>query len=428
MTDRRPRGAGRRHVAMAHHGRLRRSHPWATALKGIALGLAVVMVSAVAVLGITAWRLTTGINTVDIGEGPVAAAPSIGAYPGGFNVLIVANDTRKDQDARYGKTDSDLNDVNMLLHVSADHSRAIAVSIPRDTRVSIPDCVDDNGNETAGSRGVMINQALGRGGLGCVVSTVEELTDLDIQFAGMITFKGVVELSNAVGGVPVCIDGPLVDRHSGINLPEAGTYNLAGEEAVAFLRTRYSVGDGSDLARNASQRVYLSSLVRTLKSADTLGDPVKVYQIAEVAISNMTVSESLGNVNTMMSLAEALKDIPLEQVQFVQFPTEYTDSSFTRVVPSTELAAELFDAIRDDAPFQLAAGETGKGAVVDPKAPAPETSAPQTPQPETSAPEPGGDASATPTPDASTPPAGSPTVIEGLEGQTAADHTCSVTN
>ncbi|WP_157155051.1 LCP family protein [Diaminobutyricimonas sp. LJ205] len=426
MSDRRPRGAGRRQVALAHHGRLRRSHGWTTVLKGLALGLAVVMVSAVAVVAITAWRITTGINTVNIGEGPVAAPPTIGAYPGGFNVLIVANDTRTGQDARYGKTESDLNDVNMLLHVSADHSRAIAVSIPRDTRVTIPDCVDENGNEVDGSRGVMINQALSRGGLGCVVSTVEELTDLDIQFAGMITFKGVVELSNAVGGVPVCIDGPLVDRHSGINLPEAGTHVLAGEEAVAFLRTRYSVGDGSDLARNASQRVYLSSLVRELKSADTLGDPLKVYQIAEVAIANMKVSESLGNVNTMISLAAALKDIPLHQVQFVQFPTEYS-GGFSRLVPNSVLAGELFDAIRSDAPFQLAAGETGKGAVADPKALAAETSAPQTPQPETSAPEPGGDASPTPTPDATTPPAGAPTVIDGLEGQTAADHTCSAT-
>lgn len=424
MTKRRPRGEGRREIAMARHGRLHRSHGWSTALKGVALGLAVVLASSVAVLGITAWRLASGIDTVDIGDGPAATAPTIGAYPGGFNILIVANDTRQGQDARYGDTDSELNDVNMLLHVSADHSRAIAVSIPRDTRVTIPDCVDEDGNEVDGSRGVMINQALSRGGLGCVVSTVEELTDLDIQFAGMITFKGVVELSNAVGGVPVCIDGPLIDAYSGINLPEAGTYTLSGDEAVAFLRTRHAVGDGSDLARNASQRVYLSSLVRTLKSGDTLGDPVKVYQIADVAIRNMTLSESLGNVTTMISLAQALKDIPLEQVQFVQFPTEYIDG-FSRLIPNTGLAEQLFDAIRVDAPFQLVAGETGPGAVVDPNAPQPETSAPPVEEPGPD--EPAVDPSTTPAPGATTAPPSTPAVIEGLEGQTAADHTCSVT-
>jgi LCP family protein required for cell wall assembly len=430
MTERRPRGAGRQQVALARHGRLRQSHGWTTALKAVALALTVALVSVVAVLGITAWRLAGGINSVDIGDGAVAAPPTIGAYPGGFNVLIVANDTRKGQDARFGKTESDLNDVNMLLHVSADHSRAIVVSIPRDTRVSIPDCVDDNGKKTPGSRGAMINQALGRGGLACVVNTVEELTDLDIQFAGVITFKGVVELSNAVGGVPVCIDGPMVDAYSGINLPEAGTYTLSGDQAVDFLRTRHAVGDGSDLARNGSQRVYLSSLVRTLKSADTLGDPLKVYQIADVAIANMQLSKSLADVTTMISMAQALKNIPLDQVQFVQFPTEYSDSSFTRLIPNTQLADELFGAIRADTPFQLAAGQTGEGSAIDPNAPQPGASGtprPETTAPATSDPVPGGSSSVTPTPGTPSPAPNGPTVITGLEGQTAADHTCSAT-
>ena len=108
--------------------------------------------------------------------------------------------------------------------------------------------------------------------------------------------------------------------YTGINLPEAGTYNLQGWSALAFLRSRHGVGDGSDLTRISSQQVYLSSLVRTLKSSDTLSDYKKLYNLADAAITNMQLSNSLADVPTMVSIALALKDIPLERVQFVQYP------------------------------------------------------------------------------------------------------------
>jgi anionic cell wall polymer biosynthesis LytR-Cps2A-Psr (LCP) family protein len=73
----------------------------------------------------------------------------------------------------------------------------------------------------------------------------------------------------------------------------AGTYELRGVDALAFLRSREGVGDGSDLTRISSQQVYLSALVRKLKSEDTLGDPKKVYDLAKAALSKMQLSTSL---------------------------------------------------------------------------------------------------------------------------------------
>src|SRR5690554_6386322 len=116
--------------------------------------------------------------------------------------------------------------------------------------------------------------------------TVEVLTGLDIHCVGMITFGGVVRMSNAIGGVPVCVNGPVIDKYSCINLPAAGTYELSGKTALAFLRSRKGVGDGSDLTRISSQQVYLSSLVRTLKSSETLGDAAKLYGLAQAASSS----------------------------------------------------------------------------------------------------------------------------------------------
>src|SRR5690606_31488924 len=142
---------------------------------------------------------------------------------------------------------SELNDVNMLLHVSADQTNAVAISFPRDLVVPIPECPAEDGSGPKYRSTEPLNTALFYGGLPCAVMTIAELTGLPIQFAGMISFNGVIEMSNAIGGVPVCVTGPVVDDFSGINLPEAGTYNLQGHEALAFLRSRHGVGDGSDL-------------------------------------------------------------------------------------------------------------------------------------------------------------------------------------
>jgi anionic cell wall polymer biosynthesis LytR-Cps2A-Psr (LCP) family protein len=246
------------------------------------------------------------------------------------------------------------------------------------------------------------------------VLTVEALTGLDIQFAGLITFNGVVTMSNAVGGVPVCVDGPVVDKYSGLNLPSAGTYMLGGGGALAFLRSRHGVGDGSDLTRISSQQVYLSSLVRTLKSAETLSDPIKVYNLAQAATKSMKLSQGFANLDTLASIALALKDIPLENVTFVQYPGTTGQSGIYsgKVAPVKAKADALFAKIRADEPFLLSAAGDGRGSTLDPNAVA------ITPDPNATV-----DPTATVDPNAVV-----PETIEGVRGQTAADQTCSIAN
>ncbi len=69
---------------------------------------------------------------------------------------------------------------------------------------------------------MQFNESLARGGLGCVTSTVTALTGIDLAYAAEISFTGVIEASNAVGGVPICFAGPIHDRHSGLDIPAAG--------------------------------------------------------------------------------------------------------------------------------------------------------------------------------------------------------------
>ncbi|HWH98396.1 MAG TPA: LCP family protein [Pseudolysinimonas sp.] len=402
----------------ARHGKLHHGAAWKTLLTLVASALGVVMVSGVAVAGIAAWQLQANIDTEEIPFDIGGPPPAIAAIEGGFNILLVGSDTRQGQGEAFGDTDSVLNDVNMLLHVAQDQQSAVLVSIPRDMVVPLPEC--ENGGPATGEP---INTTLYYGGLSCTVETVQNLTGLQIQFAGLITFNGVIAMSDAVGGVDVCINEPILDPYTGLNLPTAGTHSLQGWNALAFLRSRHGVGDGSDLGRISSQQVFLSSLVRKIKSDDTLSDFGKLYGIAQAATQNMTLSEGFARPDTLVSIALALKNIPLENIAMVQYPsrTGGTGIYLGKVQPITSTAKALFDAIEADVPIALDANAVGAngGSELDPNAPAPTTPDPSaTPDP-----------AATPDPSA-TPEDAGPTaqLVPGLKGQTAAQYTCSVAN
>ena len=416
MSDSRPHGS-LPSSNIARHGRLKRSNPWASLLKFVAAALAVLLVSGATVVAVALWQLERGIEVIDLAGTDATTAPNVGAYPGGYNFLIVGSDTREGQGGIGGVNEGELNDVTMLLHVSEDHTSAVAVSIPRDMVVPIPACPNLEGGTYNAMAAQPINVTLTYGGLACTVLTVEELTGLDIQFAGVITFTGVIEMSNAVGGVDVCVDAPINDPYSGLLIENAGTVNLQGSQALAFLRSRHGVGDGSDLGRISSQQVYLSSLVRTLKSAETLTNLPRLYALANAATQNMTLSSNLKSIDTLVAIAQSLKDIPIERIVFVQYPgiTGVGGVYSGKVAPVTAKADALFDLIRADEPFTLS-DTNNSGSVVDPNAPV--AAAPA--------------AAAESAVDGAAVPGDSGTValaqLSGVAGQSAADYTCSKAN
>jgi LCP family protein required for cell wall assembly len=403
MSDQRSRST--RPAGIARHGRLGSPNPVLTVLKFLGVGLAVIAVSATSIVAIETSRTLASAVTFDLPDATQGPPPDIAAMEGGFNILIVGSDRGETEQELKDRGKAELNDVTMILHVSGDHQSAVAVSIPRDMVVPIPSCPkkDGSGNYPRMS-GQPINVTLSYGGVPCTILTVQELTGLHIDFAGLITFNGVIEMSNALGGVPVCLAEGITDPYSGFDEP-AGTHVLQGFEALAFLRSRHAVGDGSDLTRISSQQVFLSSLVRTLKSEDTLNDLPKLYSIAQAAISNMELSSNFKNADTLIAIARALSTLKLEQVTFVQYPGNTGQPGIYqgKVKPNAALAKQIFDLILADQPFTLTPGGD-RGSVLDPNA----TALPEDP-----------DATADPaTPDLPN--------VAGVKGQTAADQTCSV--
>jgi anionic cell wall polymer biosynthesis LytR-Cps2A-Psr (LCP) family protein len=188
-----------------------------------------------------------------------------------------------------------------------------------------------------------------------------------------------------------------------------------------FLRSRHGVGDGSDLTRISSQQVFLSSLLRKLKSEDTLTNVGKLISLTKAAAENMKLSTELTQPATIIAMAKALNKIPMDRITFVQYPGATGGSGIYtgKVQPKTGLANQLFDAIRADQAIGVVQAGDGRGSTADPNATPPADSETETPDPGTH----------TPDPDApSTEPLPEKVVISGVRGQSAADQTCTIGN
>lgn len=402
----------RRRRTVARHGQLATPGPVNQLLKLIAIGLAVVLVSGFGVAAYIAYDFssTVAANAVDL-EGQEAVPPDIGEYEEGFNLVLTGVDTCEEKYAglfgeRCTGSDSEgtLNDVNLLVHVSQEPRRITVVSFPRDLMIPIPECVDDEGNVRSAMSKQPLNTAYTDGGLNCVVKTISELTDQEIQFAASVTFGGVIEITNAIGGVDVCLANPIKDRYTGLDMA-AGTHTVEGLQALQFLRTRHGVGDGSDLGRIGNQQQYMSSLARKMISGEVLGNVPVMLKLANTALSNLEASTSLANnPMTLVQIALAVKSVPFEDIVFVQYPTgaDYADPN--KVVPNQEAAAALWDAIEANAQLQITHQNTSNDGVIVQEPTEPVTEA--TPDP-------------TATPD---------TVValpDSIKGNSAAQTTCS---
>lgn len=341
--------------------------------------MVVVLIASVSVTSYLGYSLQQKIqaNAVDLGT-PGEALPEIsgGEFPGGFNMLVIGVDNDPNQSKKYyGDRGGTLNDVNILIHISADHKSGTVLSIPRDMIIAHPTCTNpDTGTVYGAMSAQPVNVAFSRGGLTCVVNTIEYLTGLSIPYAAQLSFAAVEAMTDAVGGVPVCLANDIDDPNSKLHLT-AGTHTISGSTALEFLRTRHGAGDGSDLSRISLQQQYMSSLVRTITSNDTLTNPVKLYNLANAAANNIRLSTSLESVDTMVAMARAVKTLDLSKLTFITYPGHTGDKKYPgKYVPNVVPAAQLVAAIKADTPV-TAAGGVGNGAKVSTNTPKPTSTA-----------------------------------------------------
>ncbi|MFJ6052883.1 LCP family protein [Streptomyces sp. NPDC092307] len=299
-------------------------------------------------------------------NGNLSVTDVAGAGTGGFkkdqaiNILVIGTDKRTGAgNEAYGDKDSVGHaDTTILFHVSKDRTNATALSIPRDLIANIPPCPtkqpDGSTKTIAPTKNTRFNTSLGQEGrdAGCTMRTVKELTGIEVDHFMMADFNAVKTLSTAVGGVPVCLAKPVNDEEGSHLKLDAGEHRLEGEQALAFVRTRHGFGNNSDLDRIRIQQQFLGSMMREMKSKETLTSPKKFLSLAEAATKSLGVDSGIGSIGKLTDLAGELKGIDTKNITFTTLPVldnpAEPEGKKATVVVDHALADPLLQMIRGD--------------------------------------------------------------------------------
>ncbi|WP_406727242.1 LCP family protein [Streptomyces sp. GD-15H] len=215
----------------------------------------------------------------------------------GTNYLIVGSDSRagltdeQKKNLHTGSAEGKRTDSMMILHTGSNGSTLI--SLPRDSNVEIPTFKgSDSGKTYQGTgRQVKLNAAYAEDGPELLVRTVEFNTGLHIDHYVEIGFAGFANIVDAVGGVEMDIPQDIKDTKSGADLKK-GKQTLNGEEALAFVRTRYALA-GSDLDRTKNQQKFLSALAGQVATPATVLNPFKLYPTMGAGLDSLIVDKDM---------------------------------------------------------------------------------------------------------------------------------------
>ncbi|WP_258572894.1 LCP family protein [Actinomadura parmotrematis] len=284
-----------------------------------------------------------------------------------LNILMIGSDTRAGANASYGrsmKNEAPRSDTMILLHLSPGGTQAMGISFPRDLMVPIPSCKTGTGYSAATNRG-QINSAFTTGGAKygalCVVKTIEKMSDIHIDHFMQVDFTGFKSITTAVGGVPVCLPKDVDDKDSKLHLSK-GRHVIKGETALAYVRNRHGLGDGSDTQRIKRQQQFMGALANKVLSAGTLSNPTKLFKLVQAGTQSLTTDTQL-NATGIMSIAKGMSGISSGKLRFVTVPSGPDPLDPNRVA-LTSAAQPFFQTIRNDKTVQT---ETKQAA---PKIPA----------------------------------------------------------
>jgi LCP family protein required for cell wall assembly len=287
-----------------------------TTLARAAARVVVALVSAGALVASgVAWTLQQHVSATIVTSDALPPHPVLIGQA--FTALLVGLDARTDAngnplpqavlDALHaGPDDGQLHtDTIILLHVPAlPGEPAVAISIPRDSFVTLADGSGKHKINSAYDRGVLaaekgltaqgvtgpeLDRRGREAGRAALIATVESLTGTQIDHYAEINLAGFVGLTDALGGVPVCLNKPVHDTYSGVDLP-AGNQTVTGPVALAFVRQRHGL-EGGDLDRIARQQAFIAGLAQRVESEGTLTNPATLSQLLTVVTDHVVIDK-----------------------------------------------------------------------------------------------------------------------------------------
>jgi LCP family protein required for cell wall assembly len=181
------------------------------------------------------------------------------------------------------------------VHIPNDGSKAVAISLPRDTYVDIPGGYGKHKINSAYARAMLtarkdlqktgvtdpkeLDVQANQAGARELIDTVQNLTGSTIDNYAAVNLLGFSEITKAVGGVDVCLNNNVKDEYSGANFTK-GQHTISGVEALEFVRQRHGLPNG-DLDRVVRQQVFMAGMARKVLSAGTLTNPGKLNDLIE---------------------------------------------------------------------------------------------------------------------------------------------------
>ena len=303
--------------------------------RGMTALVSVVVLGATAVGWVTLDRLTSDVSTSPVLADTVGGPP---ADDGATDLLLVGNDSRTDAQGaplpdrvlKELRTESSNGyNTDSLILVRVPHSGATpsAVSIPRDTFTAGPDGRPEKINavyglaKTAAAKdleraGGDVERQSKQAGERALVQTVQGLTGARIDHYAEVNMLGFYEVTEAIGGVDVCLNQATSDKDSGADFT-AGTQTISGGDALAFVRQRHGLPRG-DLDRIVRQQVFMASVLQKVLSTGTLTDPAKVNGLINAARRSVVLDKDWD----VGGFAQQMQALASGSVQFVTLPVQ----------------------------------------------------------------------------------------------------------
>jgi LCP family protein required for cell wall assembly len=318
------------------------------------LSIGVVLVSAFAWLGLG--HITGSLKRVDAFAGlktrPEKASSAV-------NYLLVGSDTREGLTAaelkllRVGSTKSAAgkrSDTMLLVHISKARDKAVIISLPRDSLITIPQRIGTDG-KTIFAQQAKLNTAFAWGDAPLLIQVIEAKTNLRIDHYVEINFAGFAHMVDSLGGIQVCTKQNINDPKSHLVLA-AGIHTLNGIEALKYVRTRDFDGMG-DLGRMQRQQQFMSSVLRKATSTGVLLNPVKLLGFLNAAMATVKTDSTL-NTSDLITLAKQLRNLSASKVRTLTVPLSNVAFSVpnvgSTVIWDSVLAPDLFKRIAADLP------------------------------------------------------------------------------
>ncbi|MEV7413770.1 LCP family protein [Streptomyces sp. NPDC089919] len=318
-----------------------------------------VLLALVLLLGGGLWwmyaHLNGNIDSVDLDKALGDNRPKK-VVAGAQNVLVLGSDSRSgaNGDLDHGDVSGARSDTTMLVHIPEGRAKATAVSIPRDTLVTRPECRTKSGDTVPAKKRVMFNELYSVGGPACVVKAVETMSGVRVDHFVEIDFAGFKGLVDALGGVTVTTKERIHDSKGGFTL-EPGTHKLDGTDSLKFVRTRYGHGDGSDLGRIGLQQQFMLSMLTEIKKQDVFGSPTRLYKLADAGTKSLTTDSDLASLTALADFAKSMKGVDADTMETIMLPVAYDQIDPNRVVVAEPQATDLWTAVREDKKIPAAA-------------------------------------------------------------------------